>query len=217
MKTCTQCAVEKPEVEFYKSVARCKQCVAIDRKAYYQKNRNKILEARKQHYENNRDTILDYKKQFHDENRSQKCEYNKAYREANRDALIEYTRRWQADNLADWRNSNREKINAQARDRRKTDEYRAISLGYAQKRRARKLQAATNWDPELDDLVVSEAAILAKLREKIVGGKWHIDHVIPLKNKIVCGLHNAYNLAVIPAIENMRKGNRLKLAAGSGI
>lgn len=36
----------------------------------------------------------------------------------------------------------------------------------------------------------------------------HVDHEIPLKGRLVCGLHVAENLRPIPAMDNFRKGNR---------
>ncbi len=40
------------------------------------------------------------------------------------------------------------------------------------------------------------------------GIKHSVDHVIPLKGKTVCGLHVQTNLAVLPLLENIKKGNR---------
>lgn len=44
-----------------------------------------------------------------------------------------------------------------------------------------------------------------------IGIKHHVDHVIPLKNESVCGLHVPENLRVIPAVANMVKHNRYNI------
>lgn len=74
------------------------------------------------------------------------------------------------------------------------------------RRRARKLNATPTW---ANDFFIAEAYHLAQLRGMSSGFEWHVDHIIPLQSKLVCGLHCEFNLQVIPGIENVKKGNKL--------
>ena len=73
------------------------------------------------------------------------------------------------------------------------------------RRRATKRLATPAW---ANEFFIQEAYSLAKLREKVCGGAWHVDHIVPLKSALVCGLHVEHNLQVIPAALNAAKHNR---------
>lgn len=48
----------------------------------------------------------------------------------------------------------------------------------------------------------------ARRLSKMTGIQHHVDHIVPLTSKLVCGLHNEFNLRVIPGDENLKKHNR---------
>ena len=70
---------------------------------------------------------------------------------------------------------------------------------------ARKAQAMPSW---ANEFFIEEAYHLAQLRSSMFGFPWHVDHVVPLTSKLVCGLHTEANLQVIPGVENLSKNNR---------
>lgn len=73
-------------------------------------------------------------------------------------------------------------------------------------RRRRARSAATpSWSNRQKVLEIYEQA--RKISE-LTGVQHHVDHVVPLTSKKVCGLHNEFNLRVIPATENLKKHNR---------
>lgn len=137
------------------------------------------------------------RKAYYDNNKEQQLAYRKAYYNDNLEKVASIQKRWRQANLEKdaanqkaWKQANADKVNADAA-----------------RRRAAKLRATPCWDEELTNLVAQEAYHLAKLREKVTGFTWHVDHVIPLQGKNVCGLHAWNNFAVIPASENLSKNN----------
>jgi len=76
------------------------------------------------------------------------------------------------------------------------------------KRRAAFLERTPAWLEEDDFWLIEQVYALASLRSKMLGFTWCVDHIIPLKGKLVSGLHIPINLQVIPEIDNLRKSNK---------
>lgn len=133
---------------------------------------------------------------------------------ANRERAIEQAKAWakanperRAATYKEWAEQNREVVreNVARFYRENPDKSAAKTAAY----RASKMQRVPPWFGELDELAVQEATHLAVLRKRVTGVDWHVDHVVPLRGKRVSGLHIAANLQVIPAVENLRKSNKL--------
>jgi hypothetical protein len=105
-------------------------------------------------------------------------------------------RKWQKDNPEKkkegekkWQQNNPNKVNAREA-----------------KRRASKLQRTPAW---ADLEKIKSYYTLAKYFEFItLGIKYHVDHIVPLQGKNVCGLHVPDNLQVLRFDHNCSKNNQ---------
>ncbi len=104
-----------------------------------------------------------------------------------------------------WKRANRTKAVTYANNWRLANKAKANAI--TSSRRAKKKNATPAW---ANKFFIEEIYELARLRtEQKTGGvnDWHVDHIVPLKSDIVCGLHCEANLQVIPAKMNQSKKN----------
>jgi len=125
----------------------------------------------------------------------------KQYRQSKQSAYNELTKIWRSKNTESikiyakkYREQNKDKLNALCRNRQ-------IAL----------LNRIPDWLTKEEFWLIEEAYKLAALRTKIFGFAWHVDHIIPLRGKLVSGFHVPTNLQVIPWIENQRKTNKFEV------
>jgi hypothetical protein len=120
-------------------------------------------------------------------------------RNVNSRACVDCLRLWASSNINSYRASSSKwkKNNA--------GKTRAIIA----KRRADKLQRTPPWVTKEHTDAMKKLYKQAAWLTEITGIKWHVDHIVPLKGKNVSGLHVPDNLQVIPARENLKKGNKL--------
>ena len=134
----------------------------------------------------------------------------KAWRDANPNkAKAIATKHFQANKevmyqrSAVWREKNREYANQLSCLWAKKNPAKASAQ--ASKRRARLLNATPEW---ADFNAMQIEYDLAEWCSKVTGVKYHVDHIVPLQGKNVCGLHVHKNLRVIPAKDNHVKSNK---------
>jgi exonuclease VII large subunit len=202
LKICSKCKIEKPFENFSKDKNRldgyqrfCKTCVkeyyetnknklSIQKQVYREVNKDKILAQKKQHYEKNKDKLLIQMQNYRDENKDYFTDYFKDYREVNKDKILIRNKKY--------RQNNHEKI-----------------IATVSKRRSAKLNATPCWLTKQDFAEIEELYLCARMFRLYTGEEYHVDHIIPLQGKTVCGLHVPWNLQVIPAKENLSKSNKI--------
>lgn len=215
IKICAKCGCEKEAIDFSTSKTskdglqpKCRDCVA----AYYQANKEKIREkhklyreensdvisaCQKRHYERNKESVLAKTKQHYRENPEFYKEYRKAYNVENRDEKLRSGREYDK--------KNREKISIY---RKRWHEINGKAQ-YA-KHRGRYIQAATERIYQLKRRSRPEEAAAIKEFYRNCPEGYHVDHIIPMKGKLVSGLHVLSNLQYLTPEENRRKGNKFE-------
>lgn len=163
---------------------------------YHRANKDKLNAAMRAHYAANASEYKERARKWKEENPERFKEMRAKVRAANPEKFREISR-------ADWQKHN-------AKRKAAKHAYRAahpdLGAHHCRLRQTRKQQATPAWaDLNAIKAIYRRAAELTKQ----TGERWHVDHEIPLKHSLVCGLHVPANLRVIPGAENQSKGNRL--------
>lgn len=186
-KTCPNCKQIKSVSAFSRRAKsldglqpKCKACCAVLKKDWSAKNVDHVT--------------------------AYQAEYSKVYRMENATRLADAKRQYHSENSAAitakvllWQKANPERVNAKNRQWERQNP--AKSNAKSACRRARILKATPKW---------ADSVAIAKVYERAAEmGEVHVDHVVPLKSKFVCGLHVPANLEIIPKSDNLAKSNRV--------
>lgn len=205
MKRCNACKEEKPLTEFNRHKrmkdgrsSQCRDCTKAAGKRYREENSEKIAKGKAKCYQANKEHYNKKSLEWARANSERRREIvNKSYQN-NRQAKLEYSKKYREENtelcaqrIKDWEGRNPDRVRAK----------------YS-RRRAAKLNAEPPWLTEEHQEQIVQVYALAKECETLTGDKYHVDHIVPLQGKNVCGLHVPWNLQVLPADVNLRKSNK---------
>lgn len=201
-KRCNSCGETKGLLDFYRKRSVCKACVCAARRAAYAfkpELRARLSEAHRESYLRNRERRLEANKAYRERKAELIRRRRRAHYEKNRDTIIE---RYQ-----NYKKRNKHVVDAyQKRYRRTNAARRAMS---ARQRDAIRASAQPGWLSDIDLRKIKRVYERSAELSASTGVAHHVDHIVPLRGENVCGLHVPWNLQVLTASENMRKGNRM--------
>lgn len=225
MKCCCTCKLELPTTEFYKDkrnkdglYLRCKKCHLANTAKWAANNLDKIAAAARNRRAENPEKHRAYQNAKQAEYYAQNPEKYKArtasIRERDRaktNAMVKASREknpeYMPAYLAAYYEANKDKIkeSVKARAERLREELKPGNCERVMRRNARKIQASPGWaNVAAMQSIYSRAALITKE----TGIPHHVDHIVPLQSKKVCGLHVEHNLQILPRKENQEKSNR---------
>lgn len=100
---------------------------------------------------------------------------------------------------------NRESLNEKARLKKKTPLEKAKTNAYTSLRRKRIRQNTPAWVGRQERKIIFNKYLMCSNLTEVTGVPHHVDHIVPLNGKIVCGLNVPSNLRVISAEINLKK------------
>lgn len=188
-KICKSCGEEKLFEAFAKNGKcgrhpRCKLCRAEIERQRRIDGGDVIRAQERARYATDKSAKVASIKLYYEKNRENILERNAKLYEAKADSIKAYAKKY--------RQENRDKVR----------EWNGT-------RRAVLRNACPPWaDRKAIAAVYREALRL----ERETGIPHHVDHIVPIFGRNVCGLHVAENLRAIPAVENLKKGIKCEVA-----
>lgn len=169
----------------------CKKCLKEKRPEFFNKN------SRKANGKNSycKSCQSETNKSWMQTNKLKRAAYEKSYKEATKDERKRGKKEWDLKNL-EWR-----------KVYRKLNSHRYAA--HAVKRYVKEKLSQPLWLNKHQLQEIENFYWLAKDLAAVSGQTYHVDHIVPLQGKTVCGLHVPWNLQVLPSDVNISKSNKV--------
>jgi len=229
-KVCTECNKDKLAKDFYtkwnrnktsrRLWAKCKECCKSIGKNKYKTDskarENKLAKQKVLHstpeYKAKRKV---YTQEYKNKNQKKISDQKKEYRNRPEVAIREKERtdRYYADRAEEIQEKRKKRLIdnpelAEVRRQQTRAQYYKNKEYYTEKserRRARVGKATPIWYNQEE---VLELRREVKRLNKLTGTTHHLDHIVPLNGKTVCGLHCHENMQILTAKANLSKSNK---------
>lgn len=173
--------------KFYFTGEPCKHGHIALRKA-----KGACVECVKEEQKRNYEKRMEYFKEYNESERGK--EVKRRHYEKNKEAIIqkaaarpdEVKRQYRKN----WKEKNKDQVRADTKVRRKKHQ-----------------QATPPWISREDKTRMRELYQTAIKITRDTGMQYEVDHIIPLRNPVVCGLHVPWNLQILRHDENRQKSN----------
>lgn len=179
--TVNRTCVECHRLRMAAKYATDKDTILAGMRASYPKRKPRVQAQQRNYYlEKGREASIARAKRRAAEKPDAVRVHKASYRERNRDLLREKNRRRHADKPA-------------------------LHVANQAARRSRKRRAMPTW---VDREAIKAIYALARQATELSGVKCSVDHIVPLKHSLVCGLHVPWNLRLLSLEANKQKGNK---------
>lgn len=191
LKNCADCKIQKPIAEFGKMKqtkdglhSYCKECISSRGKEYRLRNREAVKERKKKYA--NSEAGKKTKRESYLRNIENTREYDRFRFQRDKEKIYKRRKKY----MPGYRLRNP-----------------GLAAAYSSLYRGLKNKASAILTKAMK-LEIKKIHRKCKLKFKETGIEHHVDHIIPIKNDLVCGLHVPWNLQIITGSENQSKLNK---------
>lgn len=183
--------------------AECKDCTALRWKNHYEVNQDRFLDSARKYRSENPESVKESLSKYYESNKETILAKSS---ERNKEKYLQY--KDDPEYIAKRKQYYRDnQVSIEKKKRLYEASNRAQSNALKAKYRASKRKATPNWLTDEDNAQIVEFYDCCQMFKTYTGLEYQVDHIIPLRSDIVCGLHVPWNLQVLTAFENNTKNN----------